>query len=238
MSPGAAANGRRARSTQTFRPGVRDGPGTSRPQRVLGAGHPHAVERVERHSPHRLGDEYVGLVVEAKRRPCRRCRTPLSTGLARRVREPRSSRTAGLARFPTARPWLPSGGALGVRFAEVIRRSPRWPGPGGGSTAVARAIPRCVAQVCGPIRARARTITIRLARGPRKSSNFSRHLRWKLGVADGQHLVDEQDVGVHVDRHGEEAEPYVHARRVVSSPGVSMKCSSPAKPTISSKRLV
>ena len=32
-------------------------------------------------------------------------------------------------------------------------------------------------------------------------------------VADGQHLVDDQDVGVDVDGHGE-AEPHVHARGV------------------------
>ena len=33
-------------------------------------------------------------------------------------------------------------------------------------------------------------------------------------VADGEHLVDEQDVGLDVDRHGE-AQTDVHARRVV-----------------------
>ena len=32
-------------------------------------------------------------------------------------------------------------------------------------------------------------------------------------VADGEHLVDEQHVGIDVDRHGK-AEPHVHARRV------------------------
>ena len=32
-------------------------------------------------------------------------------------------------------------------------------------------------------------------------------------VADGQHLVDQQDVGIDVDRHGE-AQPHVHAGRV------------------------
>ena len=36
----------------------------------------------------------------------------------------------------------------------------------------------------------------------------------ELGVADREHLVDEQDVGIDVDRDGE-AEPHVHARRVV-----------------------
>ena len=34
------------------------------------------------------------------------------------------------------------------------------------------------------------------------------------GVADGEHLVDEQDVGVDLDRH-REGEPDVHARGVV-----------------------
>ena len=34
------------------------------------------------------------------------------------------------------------------------------------------------------------------------------------GVADGEHLVDEQDVGVDLDRD-REAEPHAHARRVV-----------------------
>ena len=33
-------------------------------------------------------------------------------------------------------------------------------------------------------------------------------------VADGQHLVDQQDVGVHLDHHGER-EPHLHARGVV-----------------------
>ena len=32
-------------------------------------------------------------------------------------------------------------------------------------------------------------------------------------VADGQHLVDEQHVGIDVNRHGE-AQPHVHAGRV------------------------
>ena len=36
----------------------------------------------------------------------------------------------------------------------------------------------------------------------------------ELGVADREHLVDEQDVGIDVDRH-REPEPHVHARRVV-----------------------
>ena len=34
------------------------------------------------------------------------------------------------------------------------------------------------------------------------------------GVADGEHLVDQQDVGVHLDRH-REREPDLHAGRVV-----------------------
>ena len=42
---------------------------------------------------------------------------------------------------------------------------------------------------------------------------WSRHLRWNDGVADGQHLVDQQHVGLHVDGH-REPEPDVHARRV------------------------
>ena len=33
----------------------------------------------------------------------------------------------------------------------------------------------------------------------------------KGGVADGEHLVDQQDVGVDLDRH-REREPHVHAR--------------------------
>ena len=41
----------------------------------------------------------------------------------------------------------------------------------------------------------------------------------ELLVADGQHLVDEQDVGVDVDGD-REAEPHVHARRVVLHRGV------------------
>jgi hypothetical protein len=36
----------------------------------------------------------------------------------------------------------------------------------------------------------------------------------KLGVTHREYLVDEEDVGVHVDRHGE-AETHVHAGRVV-----------------------
>ena len=39
-------------------------------------------------------------------------------------------------------------------------------------------------------------------------------LALELLVADGEHLVDEQDVGVDVDRD-REPEPHVHARRVV-----------------------
>ena len=34
------------------------------------------------------------------------------------------------------------------------------------------------------------------------------------GVADGEHLVDEQDLGVHLDHH-REGEAHEHARRVV-----------------------
>ena len=34
------------------------------------------------------------------------------------------------------------------------------------------------------------------------------------GVADGEHLVDQQDVGVHLDHH-REREPHEHAGRVV-----------------------
>ena len=42
-----------------------------------------------------------------------------------------------------------------------------------------------------------------------------RHLRWKRLVADGERLVDEHDLGIEVDRH-REAEPHVHAGRVVA----------------------
>ena len=39
------------------------------------------------------------------------------------------------------------------------------------------------------------------------------------GVADGEHLVDQEDVGVHLDHHGE-GEPHEHAGRVVLEPQV------------------
>ena len=47
----------------------------------------------------------------------------------------------------------------------------------------------------------------------RNSANLSRHLWVKPFVADGEHLVHEQDVGIDVDRHGK-TEPHVHAGRV------------------------
>ena len=47
----------------------------------------------------------------------------------------------------------------------------------------------------------------------RNSANLSRHLHGEALVADRQHFVDEQHVGVDVDGHGE-AEAHVHARRV------------------------
>ena len=52
-----------------------------------------------------------------------------------------------------------------------------------------------------------------------KSRILSRHLRWNCFVTDGEHLVDEQDVGigVHGDREGETD---VHAGRVELDLGV------------------
>ena len=47
----------------------------------------------------------------------------------------------------------------------------------------------------------------------RNSSNLARHLLVKRLVADGEHFVDEQHVGIDVDRHGE-PEAHVHAGRV------------------------
>src|SRR5581483_10843885 len=44
-------------------------------------------------------------------------------------------------------------------------------------------------------------------------------LRLELLVADGEHFVDQQDVGIHVDGHGE-TQPYVHTGRVVLHRGV------------------
>ena len=48
---------------------------------------------------------------------------------------------------------------------------------------------------------------------PATSDMRSRHLRLELGVADRQHLVDHQDLGLEVRRDGE-GEPDVHADRV------------------------
>ena len=48
----------------------------------------------------------------------------------------------------------------------------------------------------------------------RMRSNSSKHLRWNDGVAHREHLVDEQHVGVDLDRD-REAEPDAHPRRVV-----------------------
>src|SRR5258706_14295687 len=39
-------------------------------------------------------------------------------------------------------------------------------------------------------------------------------LALKLGIADGEHLVDDEDLGVEMRRHGE-GETHVHAARVV-----------------------
>ena len=57
------------------------------------------------------------------------------------------------------------------------------------------------------------TITIVLPGGA-KVVELLEALALELGVADGEHLVDEQDVGIDVDRD-REPEPHVHARRVV-----------------------
>jgi hypothetical protein len=51
-------------------------------------------------------------------------------------------------------------------------------------------------------------------------------------VADGQDLVDEQDVGLDVDRHGE-PEPHVHAGGVVLH-GLVDEVATPEKSTIES----
>ena len=102
------------------------------------------------------------------------------------------------------------GGALSVRFAEVLvdhlarRAQP-------AEHAVLEPS-RGVAQVADGFE-RVRDDHDRLAGGA-KVVELLQAPPLELGVADGEHLVDEQDVGVHVDRHGE-AEPYVHARRVV-----------------------
>ena len=63
-------------------------------------------------------------------------------------------------------------------------------------------------------------VTKRIVRPPRLSRwNSSKHFCWKRGVADREHLVDQQDLGVDLDRH-REREAHVHPRGVVLQPHV------------------
>ena len=84
--------------------------------------------------------------------------------------------------------------------SPMVIRSPR-------SSSIARSQKRCTAFMS--------CVTSRIVR-PRRAALHQRVVALALegAVAHGQHLVDQQQVGVHV-HHDREGQPHLHARRVV-----------------------